>query len=71
MKENATWLGALMDIKFRGDNPDRFVNAEKYINKLTVKDVQQVAKLILMVRTSSMPFKCPRTTATSLSPQRP
>lgn len=47
MKENATWLGALMDIKFKGDNPDRFVNAEKYINKLTVKDVQQVAKLIL------------------------
>lgn len=46
-KENGTWLDALLDIKFKGDNPDRFVNAEKYINKLTVKDVQQIAKLIL------------------------
>lgn len=47
MKENGTWLDALLDIKFKGDDPDRFINAEKYINKLTPKDVQQAAKLIL------------------------
>ncbi len=46
-KENGTWLEALLDIKFKGDNPDRFINAEKYIKSLTVKDIQQVAKLIL------------------------
>lgn len=47
MKENNTWLNALLDIKFKGDDPDRFLHAEKYINKLTPKDVQQAAKLIL------------------------
>ncbi len=46
-KENGTWLEALLDIKFKGDNPDRFVNAEKYIKSLTTKDIQQVAKIIL------------------------
>lgn len=46
-KENGTWLEALLDIKFKGDSPDRFVNAEKYINSLTTKDIQQVAKIIL------------------------
>jgi zinc protease len=46
-KENATWLDELLDIKFKGNNPDRFVNVEKYIKALTVKDIQQVAKLIL------------------------
>lgn len=47
MKENGTWLDALLDLKFKGDDPDRFINAEKYIKKLTPKDVQQAAKLIL------------------------
>ncbi len=47
MKENGTWLDGILGIKFKGDDPDRFVHAEKYINKLTVKDVQQAAKLIL------------------------
>lgn len=47
MKENGTWLEGLMSIKFKGDDPDRFLHAEKYINKLTPKDVQQAAKLIL------------------------
>ncbi|MBO9565329.1 MAG: insulinase family protein, partial [Niastella sp.] len=46
-KENGTWLDALLDIKFKGDSPDRFVNAEKYIRSLTTKDIQQVAKIIL------------------------
>lgn len=47
MKENGTWLDALMNIRFRGDDADRFLHAEKYINRLTPKDVQQAAKLIL------------------------
>jgi zinc protease len=46
-KENATWVDQLLDMKFKGSSADRFVNAEKYIQKLTPKDIQQVAKLML------------------------
>lgn len=46
-KENGTWVDALLNIKFKGDSPDRFINAEQYIRSLTPKDIQQAAKLIL------------------------
>lgn len=46
IKNNNTWLTELMDLQLKGGNPDRFVNYEKYVSKLTVKDVQDAAKLI-------------------------
>jgi zinc protease len=45
VKENATWLSQLESFYFPGDNPDYFVNYEKYVNALTQKDVQDAAKL--------------------------
>ncbi|HMG81599.1 MAG TPA: insulinase family protein [Ferruginibacter sp.] len=47
MTENNTWLQALQDMSFKGNDPDRFLHAEKYINALTQKDVQDAAKLLL------------------------
>jgi zinc protease len=47
IKENNTWLNALQSFKFPGDEPKRFIEYEKYINALTVKDVQDAAKLLL------------------------
>lgn len=46
-KENGEWLGQILGAAINGGNPDRFINAEKYINKLTVKDIQETAKLLL------------------------
>jgi zinc protease len=47
MKENNTWLQSLQDIEFKGNNVDRFLHDEKYVNALTAKDVQDAAKLLL------------------------
>jgi zinc protease len=47
MKENNTWLQSLQDIEFKGNNVDRFLHYEKYVNALTQKDVQDAAKLLL------------------------
>lgn len=46
MKENATWLSQLLDYKFQGGNPDRFIHYSKYVKALTVKDVQDAARII-------------------------
>lgn len=70
-KENGTWLDALLDIKFKGDDPDRFVNAEKYINKLTVKDVQQVAKLILDGKNQFYAVQMPENYSNKTEPAAP
>ena len=45
IKENSTWLSELEGFNFPGDNPDYFINYEKYVNALTQKDVQDAAKL--------------------------
>lgn len=45
-KDNGTWLGQLLDVQIEGTDGDRFLNYEKYVNALTVKDVQEAAKLI-------------------------
>ena len=45
IKENGTWLSQLESFYFPGDNPDYFINYEKYVNALTQKDVQDAAKL--------------------------
>lgn len=47
IKENGTWLSQLLQYKLQGGDPERFLNYEKYVDRLTVKDVQQAAKLVL------------------------
>ena len=45
IKENETWLSQLESFYFPGDDPDYFINYDKYVNALTQKDVQDAAKL--------------------------
>ncbi len=47
IKENNTWLSQLQSFYFPGDNPDYFINYEKYVDALTPKDIQDAAKLLL------------------------
>jgi zinc protease len=47
MKENGVWVEKLLQYKLQGGDPDRFIHYEKYVNKLTPKDIQQAAKLVL------------------------
>lgn len=47
IKENEDWLTALTESKFPGNNIDYFINYEKYVDKITVKDVQQAAAKLL------------------------
>jgi zinc protease len=47
MKENNTWLQSLQDIVYKGNDADRFLQYEKYVNALTLKDIQDTAKLLL------------------------
>jgi zinc protease len=46
MKENGTWLSNLIELKEKKGDPKRFVNYEQFVDKLTVKDIQQAAKLV-------------------------
>ena len=46
-KENGAWLTVLQDSKFPGKDPKYFTDYEKYINALTVKDMQNAAKMML------------------------
>ena len=50
IKENETWLSELQSFNFPGNNPDYFINYEKYVNALTQKDVQDAAKLLLSTK---------------------
>lgn len=63
MKENGTWRDQLLNFKSSGGNPDRFINYEKYINALTVKDVQQTANLILNGKNQFFAVLMPETIA--------
>lgn len=47
IKENEDWLSALTESKFPGNDIDYFVNYEKYVDKITIKDVQQAAAKLL------------------------
>jgi len=47
IKENGTWLNQLLDLKLKGGDPKNFLEYEKNIDKLTVKDIQEAAKIIL------------------------
>ena len=50
IKENGTWLSELQSFYFPGDNPDYFINYEKYVKALTPKEVQDAAKLLLSTK---------------------
>ena len=50
VKENETWLSQLQSFHFPGDNPDYFINYEKYVNALTPKDLQDAAKKLLSTK---------------------
>ena len=50
IKENGTWLSELQSFYFPGNNPDYFINYEKYVNALTPKDIQDAAKLLLSTK---------------------
>ncbi|MEO6837403.1 MAG: insulinase family protein [Ginsengibacter sp.] len=50
IKENGTWLSQLQSFYFPGDNPDYFINYDKYVDALTQKDVQDAAKLLLSTK---------------------
>jgi zinc protease len=50
IKENGTWLAQLQSFVFPGDNPDYFINYDKYVDALTVKDIQDAAKLLLTTK---------------------
>lgn len=43
VKTNESWMGAITGSLFPGTDIDYFINKEKYINKITVKEVQGVA----------------------------
>lgn len=47
IKQNNVWLSNLQQFYFVGDDPDYFINYEKYVNALTPKDIQEAAKLLL------------------------
>jgi zinc protease len=63
IKENQTWLDQLLEYKLQGGDPDRFVNYEKYVQKLTPKDIQQAAKLILAGKNEFVAVQMPEGTA--------
>ena len=45
MKQNGPWLQNLLSSKAEGDDINRFTKFDTYVDKLTVKDVQDAAKL--------------------------
>ncbi|MFT4015526.1 MAG: insulinase family protein [Agriterribacter sp.] len=45
MKQNGPWLQNLLSSKTEGDDINRFTKFDTYVDKLTVKDVQDAAKL--------------------------
>lgn len=47
VKQNNVWLSQLRDFDFLGERPDYFLDYEKYVNGLSVKDVQEAAKQLL------------------------
>lgn len=47
LKENTAWSSHLLASRMEGKNIDRFIHFEKYIDKITVKDIQETAQLLL------------------------
>lgn len=46
LQENNFWLSKIISMIMNGSDPDRFINYEKYVDALTVKDIQDAAKII-------------------------
>jgi zinc protease len=46
MKENGAWMSNLLELKEKKNDPRRLVNYEQFVDKLTVKDIQQAAKVV-------------------------
>ena len=46
MKQNGTWLNFILTSKLESRNVDRFLNYDKYVNALTVQNVQDAANKI-------------------------
>jgi len=46
-KDNNAWLNQILEFKLQGGDSKRFVEYEKFVNQLTVKDIQDAAKLVL------------------------
>ena len=46
LKQNGPWLSNLLAMKTEGEDINRFVHFENYVNKLTAKEVQDAAKLL-------------------------
>ena len=47
IKSNAAWAGNIIDSKVQGEDLDRFINYEKYVDKLTTADIQKAANQYL------------------------
>lgn len=47
MKENSTWGNYLLDMAMKGYQPKYMIQYEELLNKLTPKDIQQAAKILL------------------------
>lgn len=45
-KENGTWLQKIQSVLIEGENPDRFLNYEKYVNALTPEQIKATANLL-------------------------
>lgn len=46
-KENGTWMQELLSQSSEGKDPSYFLQYEEKVNKLTVKDIQEAARLLL------------------------
>ncbi len=61
LKDNNAWLAELIENKFPGNDIHYFTDFEKYVKAITVKDVQDAAKLLLngqnVIRGVLMPEK--------------
>jgi zinc protease len=47
LKKNGSWATELLEAKVSGNNIDRFINYDKYVNALTTKDIQKAAQVFL------------------------
>ncbi|MEO5893728.1 MAG: insulinase family protein [Ferruginibacter sp.] len=61
IKSNSAWAGNIIDSKVGGESMDRFINYEKYVEKLTTADIKKVANTYLsgnnMMLATLMPEK--------------
>ena len=61
LKENAAWASVLLDAAVKKQDPAYFTDFEAKLNKLTVKDVQQIAQLMLGGKNQFMAVLMPET----------